>query len=115
MPSRPGSPASPSRCPSAQTIKLVSNRWSVEILFQLGAGDVLRFSMLKLALGRITQKELTKHLRLLEANQLVAREVFPEVPPRVEYRLTDLGRSLLPPLEALGRWSIAFDAARASR
>jgi DNA-binding HxlR family transcriptional regulator len=73
---------------------------------------VLRFRELQRGLGRITQKELTRHLRRLEASGLVAREVFHEVPPRVEYRLTDLGRSLLGPLEALGQWSLRFDTAR---
>jgi DNA-binding HxlR family transcriptional regulator len=99
-------------CPSARTIRLVSNKWAVEILFRLGAAEVIRFGELQRSLGRITQKELTRNLRALERSALVGREIFPEVPPRVEYRLTPLGRSLLGPLRDLGRWSLAFAARR---
>jgi DNA-binding HxlR family transcriptional regulator len=115
MPTKPRTIIEPSSCPSARTLRLVANKWSVEILFELGGGDgAVRFRELQRRLGRITQKELTRHLRRLEANGLVAREIFAEVPPRVEYRLTSLGRSLLEPLTLLGRWSLVFDAARAS-
>lgn len=96
-------------CPSARTLRLVANKWSVEILFALRAGGVVRFRALQRSLPRVTQKELTRHLRRLESNGLVEREVFAEVPPRVEYRLTERGRSLLVPLEALGRWSAEFE------
>ena len=99
-------------CPSARTLKLVASKWSVEILFALRAGEVVRFRELQRAVGRITQKELTRHLRSLEHAGLVARQVFAEVPPRVEYRLTPMGGSLLVPLEELGRWSERFEAGR---
>ncbi len=102
-------------CPSARTLQLVSNKWSVQILYRLGVLGVARFRELQRDLGRasrISQKELTKHLRRLEGHGLVAREVFPEVPPRVEYRLTPLGHSLLEPLAALARWGAAYDASR---
>ena len=92
-------------CPSAQTIKLISNKWSVEILFALEGAAPVRFGELQRALGRVTQKELTRHLRRLEQHGLVTRTVFPEVPPRVEYQLTEMGRKLLAPLDELGRWS----------
>lgn len=99
-------------CPSARTLRLVSNKWSVEILFRLRALEVARFRELQRDLGRVTQKELTRHLRRLEAAELVSRQVFAEVPPRVEYRLTPLGASLLEPLGALARWSQEYDRAR---
>jgi DNA-binding HxlR family transcriptional regulator len=116
MPPRPAAPATARlSCPSAATIRLISSKWSVEILFRLAARGVVRFRELQRDLGAVTQKELTRHLRQLESRGLVAREVFAEVPPRVEYRLTGLGESLLPPLEALARWDLAYQIERRTR
>jgi DNA-binding HxlR family transcriptional regulator len=92
-------------CPSAQTLRLISNKWAVEILFALAEHPTTRFADLRRSLGRITAKELTRQLRKLESVGLINRRVYAEVPPRVEYGLLPMGRSLLAPLEGLGRWS----------
>lgn len=87
-------------------LDLISNKWAVPIIMALGkARAPVRFSSLSRGIAMITQKELTKQLRALEAAGLVGRKIYPEVPPRVEYWLTDLGRSLRPVLDALARWA----------
>ncbi|MFC3675061.1 winged helix-turn-helix transcriptional regulator [Ferrovibrio xuzhouensis] len=94
-----------------RTLDLIANKWAVPIILTLAAARQqrpdrpMRFSELSRALPLITQKELTKQLRSLEAAGLVGRHVHAAVPPRVEYWLTDLGVSLRPVLDALGRWS----------
>jgi len=78
----------------------------VAILHRLRAADgPIRFRQLQRLIGTITQKELTKRLRELERSGLVDREVFAEVPPRVEYRMTDLGATLIPVLAPLHEWA----------
>ena len=96
-------------CPVFMTLSLIANKWSISLLFQLiqAANNTMRFSALKKALGNITQRELTKHLRLFEESGIVTRTVYPESPPRVEYTLTDLGRSLCEPIQALSKWAEA--------
>ena len=94
-------------CPAEQALDLVASKWAAYIVFQLHQGGVVRFRELQRAIGKITQKELTKQLRRLERFGLVAREVFAEVPPRVEYRLTPLGTSLVGPLSVLSEWTTA--------
>ena len=95
----------------SRTLDLIANKWAVPIILTLAVARHLRpdrpmrFSELARALPLITQKELTKQLRSLEAAGLVGRHVHAAVPPRVEYWLTDLGVSLRPVLDALGRWS----------
>jgi DNA-binding HxlR family transcriptional regulator len=83
----------------------VGDKWSVLIVMLLGDGPK-RFSEIKRAVGGISQRMLTLTLRGLERDGLVSRTVFPTVPPRVDYELTDLGRSLRPPVAALGRWAL---------
>lgn len=94
-------------CPIFMTLSLLANKWSISLLYQLLQADrnTLRFNNLKRALGSITQRELTKHLRLFEESGIVDRKVYPESPPRVEYTLTALGASLSEPIEALSRWA----------
>lgn len=89
------------------TLDLIANKWAVPIILTLSRarGEPLRFSDLSRAIPLITQKELTKQLRALEAAGLVGRRVHAAVPPKVEYWLTDLGASLRPVLHALARWS----------
>jgi DNA-binding HxlR family transcriptional regulator len=92
-------------CPMVQLLDLLAGKWSFPVLYRLILQKrPVRFSELQRLVGRITQKELTKHLRQFEALGLVEREVFPEVPPRVEYVITDFGRSLKKPLDALALW-----------
>lgn len=92
-------------CPAEQALDLVSSKWTARIVFRLHQTGVLRFRELQRAIGAITQKELTKQLRRLERFGVVDREVFAEVPPRVEYRLTKLGATLVEPLTALSSWA----------
>jgi DNA-binding HxlR family transcriptional regulator len=89
-------------------IELLSGRWAFPVIYQLlMAQGPIRFGQLQRAVGRVTQKELTKTLRAFEQRGLVERKVYPEVPPRVEYRLTTLGASLGEPLCGLARWAQA--------
>jgi DNA-binding HxlR family transcriptional regulator len=88
----------------------VGGRWKLVILFHLFGGRVLRFSELEREVVGISQKMLAQQLRQLERDGLVQRSIYPEVPPRVEYRLTPWGQSLCPALEALLRWAAAADA-----
>lgn len=94
-------------CPVETTLTLIGNKWKVLILRDLLSGTK-RFSELKRSLNGVSQKVLTTQLRAMEANGLVHREVFAEVPPRVEYSLTELGRSLKPILDAMVEWGTAY-------
>lgn len=91
-------------CPTRIVLDRVGDKWTVLIIGILDEGPK-RFSEIRLAIGGITPKVLTSTLRSLVADGLVTREVFAEVPPRVEYELTDLGRSLQAPVAALRRWA----------
>ena len=88
-------------CPATKAIDLLAHKWTMHILFTLRqAVQPTRFRRLQQLISPITQKELTKRLRELERSGLVHRQVYAEVPPRVEYRLTELGGTLMPALEA---------------
>ncbi|WP_426592544.1 winged helix-turn-helix transcriptional regulator [Cellulomonas sp. McL0617] len=91
-------------CPSRMVLARVGEKWTVRILLSLDR-SVLRFTELRGLLTDITPKVLTATLRALERDGLVARQVFAEVPPRVEYRLTPLGTSLLDAVQTLRSWS----------
>lgn len=90
-------------CPVETTLMLISDRWKVLIIRDLMSGTK-RFGELKKSVGNITQKVLTSNLRSMEADGLLTREVFPEVPPRVEYTLTDTGYSLKTVIDAMKIW-----------
>ncbi|WP_270526563.1 winged helix-turn-helix transcriptional regulator [Longibaculum muris] len=94
-------------CPVETTLLLISNRWKVLIIRELLTGTK-RFGELKKSIGHISQKVLTSNLRDMEANGLVKRDVFAEVPPHVEYSLTELGMSLKPILDAMYVWGENF-------
>ena len=96
-------------CPVEITLTLISDRWKVLILRDLLPGT-RRFGELKKSIGRVTQKVLTANLRDMEEKGLLTRKVYAEVPPRVEYTLTDLGRSLKPILDAMQAWGEAYRA-----
>ncbi|HIS36437.1 TPA: helix-turn-helix transcriptional regulator [Candidatus Scatousia excrementigallinarum] len=95
------------KCPVEITLMLLGSKWKVLIIRELLTGTK-RFGELKKALGTITQKVLTSNLRDMEDNGLVERRVFPEVPPRVEYTLTDVGYSLAVVLDAMAEWGSAY-------
>jgi DNA-binding HxlR family transcriptional regulator len=92
-------------CPSRRILDRIGDRWTVLIIDTLGEGDA-RFSQLRRRIEGISQKMLTQTLRALERDGLVRRTVYPEVPVRVEYALTDAGRTLLEPLRALQEWAV---------
>lgn len=96
-------------CPVETTRTLIGDKWKVLILRDLLPGTK-RFGELKKSIGHVSQKVLTAQLRDMEQSRLVHREVFAEVPPRVEYSLTDLGRSLKPILDALWAWGEGYKA-----
>lgn len=96
-------------CPVETTLQLIGDRWKVLIIRDLLDGPK-RFGELKKSVGAITQKVLTAQLRAMEANGLLTRTAYAEVPPRVEYALTDTGRSLRPILEAMGAWGQSYKA-----
>ncbi len=99
-------------CPVEMTLTLISDRWKVLILRDLMAGT-LRFGEIKKSIGHVTQKVLTANLRDMEEKGLLTRKVYAEVPPRVEYTLTDLGYSLKPILDAMQKWGEDYKAKNA--
>jgi DNA-binding HxlR family transcriptional regulator len=89
------------------TMDLIGGKWKVLILWNLSSG-VLRFNELKRIFPEVSQKMLTQQLRDLEENGLINRTVFPQVPPKVEYSLTENGRNLVPILHEMNKWGIKF-------
>ena len=95
-------------CPAVrEVLHRVGDKWSVQIVALLGDG-AMRFSELRRAIEGISQRMLTLTLRGLERDGLVTRTVFPEIPPRVDYELTRLGKTLLEPISALADWAEAY-------
>ena len=94
-------------CPVETTLTLISDKWKVLILRDLMDGTK-RFGELKKSIGHVTQKVLTAQLRQMEESDLLTRKVYAEVPPRVEYTLTDLGYSLKPILDAMWNWGTEY-------
>jgi DNA-binding HxlR family transcriptional regulator len=112
----PGIPCGRKRCLGKEyscsmelSLAVIGGKWKPLILWHLRDGGILRFSALRRAMPVITQKMLTQQLRELAADGLVTRTVFAEVPPRVEYGLTDLGRGIIPILESLCRFGREFE------
>ncbi|MEM6669240.1 MAG: helix-turn-helix domain-containing protein [Pseudomonadota bacterium] len=94
-------------CPVEAALELISGKWKGLALYHLADG-VKRFTELKRLVGGVTQRTLTKQLRELEADGLVSRKVYPVVPPKVEYALTEKGEALIPVLIALRNWGAAY-------
>ncbi|SEM67231.1 winged helix-turn-helix transcriptional regulator [Nonomuraea pusilla] len=91
-------------CPTRVVLDRIGDKWSVLVLLSLDGGP-MRFTELRGRIGGVTPKVLTQTLRSMEQDGLLTREVFAEVPPRVEYTLTDLGRSLHGPLSVVAGWA----------
>lgn len=101
----PGTLHVPEDCRAvSDVLDRVGDKWSVLVVVMLGDGPK-RFNELRRSIASISQRMLTLTLRGLERDGLVTRTVFPTIPPRVDYELTDLGRSLLTPVDTLGRWA----------
>lgn len=95
------------QCPIAPVQKIISGKWNMVILYFLSQ-EVLRFGELQKKLPNVTQAALTKQLRALEEYKLVHREVYKQVPPKVEYSLTEVGVNFLPVLTALEEWATEY-------
>lgn len=96
-------------CPVATTVELIGNKWKLLIIRNLLARP-WRFNELKKDLTGISQKVLTDNLRSLESDNIITRTVYPEVPPRVEYALSELGETLRPILNSMEKWGEAYKA-----
>ena len=94
-------------CPVETTLMLISGLWKILIIRNLPEGTK-RFGELKKSIGNISQKVLTANLRSMEENGLLTRKIYPEVPPRVEYTLTETGFSLKPVLDAMFSWGTEY-------
>ena len=113
----PGTPCSRKLCLGKEyscsmelSLAVIGGKWKPLILWRLRDVDTMRFSALRRTMPAITQKMLTQQLRELESDGLLTRTIFAEVPPRVEYALTDLGRGIIPILESLCRFGREFEA-----
>ena len=98
-------------CPVAATVQLIGNKWKLLIIRNL-LDRPWRFNELQRSLEGVSQKVLTDSLRSLEADGLITRTVYPEVPPRVEYALSELGESLKPILDAMKAWGESYKASQ---
>jgi|TARA_B100000795_G_scaffold18713_1_gene12407 DNA-binding HxlR family transcriptional regulator len=94
--------------PVVNALKLIGGKWKIAIIYNL-KGEPLRFGELKRILSPITQQMLTKQLREMERDMLINRKVFEVIPPKVEYSLTDFGRSFKPVLNSLCKWSSEYE------
>lgn len=92
-------------CPIRNILSRLGDKWSMLVLVTLNTNGTMRFSDINKTIGDISQRMLTVTLRTLEADGLVKRKVYPEVPPKVEYSLTGMGFSLIPHVEALIQWA----------
>nr|WP_222108958.1 helix-turn-helix domain-containing protein [Streptomyces cupreus] len=102
-------------CPIAPVVDIVFSRWTTPILWTLNEYGRQRFVELERRIATITPKVLTQRLRQLERDGLVVRTYHPEVPPRVEYEISELGRSLAPLFAALSEWSVNLDRVERAR
>ena len=92
-------------CPTREVLANIADKWTTLVITLLAAEEPRRFNELRRAIGGISQKMLTETLRSLERDGLVQRTLYPQIPPRVEYALTPLGRTLIEPLNALAMWA----------
>lgn len=98
-----------------EVLRLLEGRWKLIILFHLFDGNVQRYSDFEKLIPGISQKMLAQQLRKLEADGIVARKLYPQVPPKVEYRLTDWGQALCPALDALLKWAEQREALQSTQ
>lgn len=95
-------------CPISNIQKIVNGKWNMVILYFLSK-ETLRFGELSRKLPMVTQANLTKNLKLLESHEMIRREVYPQVPPKVEYSLTPMGEKFLPVIQELEKFANAYD------
>lgn len=94
-------------CPVATTLMLIGNKWKIFIIQQL-MDRPFRFSELRRAIPGISEKVLTDNLRAMEKDSIITRTVFPEMPPRTEYALSELGNTMRPIIESMATWSTGY-------
>ncbi len=94
-------------CPVRNVLDRIGDKWSILIISILGEYGTMRFNQINHMIGNISQKMLTVTLKTLEADGLISRKIYPEIPPKVEYKLTALGESLLPAIATLTKWALA--------
>lgn len=97
----------PGECKVETALEIIVGKWKPIILFHLFSNGTMRFSELQRAIPDITKKMLTAQLRELEYHDIVHREVYPVVPPRVEYSITEYGKNMTPVLQAMNDWGVA--------
>lgn len=95
-------------CPISSVQRIVRGKWTMVIVFFLSQGT-LRFGELSRKMPQVTQANLTKELRMLEEYRVIHREIYKEVPPKVEYSLTEMGVKFLPVLKALEKWAFEYE------
>jgi DNA-binding HxlR family transcriptional regulator len=93
-------------CPVRNVLDRIGDKWSILVITILGENGTLRFNEINAIIGTISQKMLAVTLKTLEADGLVSRKIYPQVPPRVEYTLTERGQSLLPAMSGLVEWAL---------
>ncbi len=93
-------------CPIRDIISRISSKWAMLVLVTLHSNGTMRFNDIQKSIGEVSQRMLTVTLRSLEADGLIHRKVYPEVPPRVEYKLSERGESLMPLLQSLIDWAL---------
>ncbi len=94
-------------CPAEACLEIIGGKWKGVVLFHL-MGGTKRFNELMRLMPGVTQRMLTKQLRSLEASNIIARKVYPEVPPKVEYTLAELGQTLKPVLKVVQKWGVGY-------
>lgn len=96
-------------CTVELTLHIIGGKWKPIILYHLGQEGTRRFGEIKKIMPNITQKMLTQQLRELESDSLITRQVYAQVPPKVEYSLSEFGRSILPVLQSLCQWGQSYE------
>jgi len=94
------------RCPVITTLEVIGGKWKPAILWEMTRNGTMRFGQLKKAIEGITQKMLTQQLRELESDNIINRKIYAEVPPRVEYSLTEYGQTITPVLNEMADWGL---------
>ena len=97
------------RCFFELTLQVIGGKWKPIILYQLALAGIMRFGELRKSMAGVTERMLTKQLRELEADGLIHREIYREIPPRTEYSLTPLGVSLIPILTQMREWGVKYE------
>ncbi|MBZ9688503.1 helix-turn-helix transcriptional regulator [Clostridium estertheticum] len=101
-------------CPVASVQKIISGKWNMVIIYFLSKGT-MRFGELKRKLPNLTQATLTKQLRSLEEYEMIHREIYKQIPPKVEYSLTEIGVKFLPVMSSLEEWAIQYEKYKTSK